>query len=38
MVFCSSADLGVFVDSSGKRSRMLELMWPAVPVAASKYI
>lgn len=27
--------LGLYVDSQGRRSRMQELMWPAVPVACS---
>lgn len=31
------ADVGVFVDESGKRTRKQEIMWPGVPVAASTY-
>lgn len=30
--------LGLYVDSQGRRSRMQELMWPAVPVACSMYL
>lgn len=26
-------DLGIYVDGSGQRSRKLELMWPAPPLA-----
>lgn len=29
-------DLGIYVDSQGKRSRTQELMWPATPVAISR--
>lgn len=31
------ADVGVFVDENGKRTRKQEIMWPGVPVAASTY-
>jgi len=30
------ADLGIYVDGSGRRSRPIELMWPAPPLAACK--
>ena len=29
-------DVGIYVDNNGKRSRPLELMWPAPPTAASE--
>lgn len=34
LLLCFS-QLGVYVDSQGKRSRTQELMWPATPVAIS---
>lgn len=30
------SQLGVYVDAQGRRSRMQELMWPAMPLACSK--
>ena len=35
-ILCFAA-LGIYVDSSGRRSRVHELMWPSQPVAASEY-
>lgn len=32
LYFCV-LDLGIYVDSNGMRSRKLELMWPAPPLA-----
>ncbi|CAJ0965061.1 unnamed protein product [Ranitomeya imitator] len=31
------SQMGVYVDSQGRRTRMQELMWPASPVACSKW-
>ena len=31
------AALGVYVDSTGRRSRSQEITWPAQPISASKY-
>lgn len=30
--------LGVYVDAQGRKSRETELMYPAIPLAVSKYI
>lgn len=35
LLLCFS-QLGIYVDSQGKRSRTQELMWPATPVAISR--
>ena len=34
---CFIAALGVYVDSTGRRSRSQEITWPAQPISASKY-
>lgn len=36
-VYLCVLDLGIYVDSNGMRSRKLELMWPAPPLAVCKF-